>query len=239
MSNLSRTQLNELADIYSSMSSTESPEQLDEISRDLATRAAIERLKRTKLQDVQRFGRGAADIYQRGMRWVKTKAGADPNRSAVMQALEAGGRNLSKLTGSVVRNVGDASKNLATGYGRGVVRPLQSKPARQIMGTLGNLTTLGALGAGLVTGGIYGYRKLTGADRQQLGDSYNMMEELNSIPEELLEETLSSGLYFMAVEHLIAEGYATDINSANVMIENMSEEWAQSILEDCITYIEG
>jgi len=239
MSNLSRTQLNELADIYSSMSSTESPEQLDEVSQRLHTMAKLERTTRPVRQQLSKLGPGIANVYQRGMKWVKTKAGADPNRPAALQALESGGRNLSKLTGSVVRNVGDAGKNLATGYGRGVVAPLQSKPARQVMGALGNLTTLGALGTGIVAGGIYGYRKLTGADKQQLGDSYNMMEELNSIPEEFLEEALSSGLYFMVVEHLIAEGYATDINSANVMIENMSEEWAQSILEDCITYIEG
>ena len=40
------------------------------------------------------------------------------------------------------------------------------------------------------------YRKITGADKQQLGDSYNMMEEMNSISEELLEERVSIGLYF-------------------------------------------
>ena len=62
---------------------------------------------------------------------------------------------------------------------------------------------------------------------------------MNSISEELLEERVSIGLYFMAADHLIHEGYATDLNSANVIIENMSEEWAQRILEQYVTCIEG
>ena len=223
MSNLSRTQLNELADIYSSMSSTESPEQLDEISRKLARDVAIEKLKR-----------GASNIYQRGMKWVKTKAGADPNRNAYLQAGETLGRGLTKTTGQVLGQAKRTIKDLGKGglEGAGATLNLLSPWIGRTAGAVGT----GGLG---LYGGYQLYRKITGADKQQLGDSYNMMEEMNSISEELLEERVSIGLYFMAADHLIYEGYATDLDSANVIIENMSEEWAQRILEQYITCIEG
>lgn len=227
MSNLSRTQLNELADIYSSMSSTESPEQLDEISQRLANAAARESLKRATL-------RGAADIYQRGMKWAKTKVGADPNRSAFVQAGETLGRGLFKTAGAIAGQGKRTIKDLGKGTLQGASATL-NVAAPWIGRTAGALGTAGLAGYG----GYQIFRKVTGADKQQLGDSYNMMEEMNSISEELLEERVSIGLYVMAVDHLIYEGYATDLNSANVIIENMSEEWAQRILEQYVTCIEG
>ena len=234
MSNLSRTQLNELADIYSSMSSTESPEQLDEVSQRLHTMAKLERITRPAREQLSKLGPGIANVYQRGMKWVKTKAGADPNRNAYLQAGETLGRGLTKTTGAVLGQAKRTIKDLGKGGLEGAGATLNVF-APWIGRTAGALGTAGLAGYG----GYQIFRKVTGADKQQLGDSYNMMEEMNSISEELLEERVSIGLYFMAADHLIHEGYATDLNSANVIIENMSEEWAQRILEQYVTCIEG
>lgn len=234
MSNLSRTQLNELADIYSSMSSTESPEQLDEISQRLQTLAKIERTARPVRQWMSKQGTGISNVYQRGMKWVKTKAGADPNRNAYLQAGETIGRGIAKTTGAIIGQTKRTVKDLGKGglEGAGATLNVFSPWIGRTAGALGT--------AGLAGYGAYqAYRNVTGADKKQLGDSYNMLEEMNSISEELLEERVSIGLYVMAVDHLIYEGYATDLNSANVIIENMSEEWAQRILEQYVTYIEG
>ena len=233
MSNLSRTQLNELADIYSSMSSTESPEQLDEVSQRLHTMARLERDTRPFRQWMSKQGTGISNVYQRGMKWVKTKAGADPNRNAYLQAGETIGRGLAKTTGAIIGQTKRTIKDLGKGGLEGAGATL-NVAAPWIGRTAGAAGTLGLAGYG----GYQLYRKITGADKKVL-ESYNMMEEMNSISEELLEERVSIGLYFMAADHLIYEGYATDLNSANVIIENMSEEWAQRILEQYVTYIEG
>ena len=233
MSNLSRTQLNELADIYSSMSSTESPEQLDEVSQRLHTMARLERDTRPFRQWMSKQGTGISNVYQRGMKWVKTKAGADPNRNAYLQAGETIGRGLAKTTGAIIGQTKRTIKDLGKGglEGAGATLNFFSPWIGRTAGALGT--------GGLATyGGYQAYRKITGADKKVL-ESYNMMEEMNSISEELLEERVSIGLYFMAADHLIYEGYATDLNSANVIIENMSEEWAQRILEQYVTCIEG
>ena len=233
MSNLSRTQLNELADIYSSMSSAESPEQLDEVSQRLHTMARLERDTRPFRQWMSKQGTGISNVYQRGMKWVKTKAGADPNRNAYLQAGETIGRGLAKTTGAIIGQTKRTVKDLGKGglEGAGATLNVFSPWIGRTAGAAG---TLGLAGYG----GYQLYRKITGADKKVL-ESYNMMEEMNSISEELLEERVSIGLYFMAADHLIYEGYATDLNSANVIIENMSEEWAQRILEQYVTCIEG
>lgn len=39
-------------------------------------------------------------------------------------------------------------------------------------------------------------------------------------------------IYEKVVEHLISEGYATDLDSADTIISGMSDQWFELIVED-------
>lgn len=91
-----------------------------------------------------------------------------------------------------------------------------------------------------------GFRKLTIAQRAKMiergkqhtrkamnsGEEYSRSHAASSaIDSALLNPRLEECVVYI-LEHLITEGYAKDLDSAVVMLENMSEEWATHILSE-------
>jgi len=241
MSNLSRTQLNELADIYSSMSSTGSPEQLDEISDRVKLAVGASRLPvvgpliRGAINQAPKVLPKALEIAKTGSRILKTKVGADPNRSAVVQAGETLGRNLVKAGGEVTNILTKGGKE----YGRGLLDPIKgfvgtkAPEGRSGARRLGVLTTQLGVPAGLWSAGTYAWRELTGANKQQLGDHYDPFEDPNATEEQIVE-ALETGLCYLLMTSLVENGYADDLKSASVILENMSDDWCDYIAESFV-----
>jgi len=237
MSNLSRTQLNELADIYSSMSSTGSPEQLDEISDRVKLAVGASRLPvvgpliRGAINQAPKVLPKALEIAKTGSRILKTKVGADPNRSAVVQAGETLGRNVMKAGGEAVNITTGALKQ----YGRGLLDPIKgaigvkAPKGRPLVRQLGRFTIPGALGVA----GYNAYREFTGANKSQLGDHYDPFEDPNATEEQIVE-ALETGLCYLLMTSLVENGYADDLKSASVILENMSDDWCDYIAESFV-----
>jgi len=237
MSNLSRTQLNELADIYSSMSSTGSPEQLDEISDRVKLAVGASRLPivgpliRGAINKAPRVLPKALEISKTGSRILKTKVGADPNRPALTQAGETIGRNVMKAGGEAINITTGALKQ----YGRGLLDPIKgaigvkAPKGRPLVRQLGRFTIPGSLAVGAYNA----YREYSGANKSQLGDHYDPFEDPNATEEQIVE-ALETGLCYLLMTSLVENGYADDLKSASVILENMSDDWCDYIAESFV-----